>query len=203
LCKILVMKGIEGKILKLRMAKGISKADMSRACGITPTAYSNIEDDLTESINIETGRKIAAALGISFNELFEIEGDSLKIDRLENIIEEQKQKIEDLKGRLTDKELLIRYFSKSNQNIKDYLVKKIRDEYRNKENELFMIKLPIDYAKWTPENIASNNYRNEQLDLLNEKIKDEYRAFISFGILEQSDIDKYVEFYKGGKKEQL
>ena len=101
------MKGIEGKIVKLRMAKGISKADMSRACGITPTAYSNIEDDLTESINIETGKKIAIALGISFNELFEIDVDSQKIDSLYKVIETLKEKNEELNKTIIDKSLLI------------------------------------------------------------------------------------------------
>src|SRR5674476_1638028 len=109
------MKGIEGKIMKLRIEKGISKADMSRACSITPTAYSNIEEDLTESINIETGRKIAKALGISFNELFEIEGDSQKIDELNN-------EIQLFKNRIAEKSLLIESLINEKAHIKDCLL---------------------------------------------------------------------------------
>ena len=91
------------RIKKLREEIGISKADMARMCGITQTAYTNIENAETKSITIETGKRIANSLKISFFELFGIDGDSQKIDGLKNEIETLKRRIVELEEQLDDK----------------------------------------------------------------------------------------------------
>lgn len=91
------------RIKKLREEFGISKADMARMCGITQTAYTNIENAETKSITIETGKKIANSLKISFFELFDIDGDSQKIDSLKNEIETLRKRIVELEEQLDDK----------------------------------------------------------------------------------------------------
>ena len=95
------------RIKKLREEFGFSKADMARMCGITQTAYTNIENAETKSITIETGKKIANSLKISFFDLFEIDGDSQKIANLNNEIETLKKRIEELEEQLKDKRRII------------------------------------------------------------------------------------------------
>jgi len=172
------MKGIEGKIKRIRNDNGLSKAYMSRACDITPTAYSNIEDDITDSINIETGRKIAKALGVSFNELFEIEGDSQKIDALNKQIERLNERVKELKMQIEDKDSLLLYFSRTNKNVRNFLIKRMNE---------FIAKLD------DPEKL------NEEKDVwrLSEILKIQFEDFVYLGVLEQSDVDDAVKINKG------
>ena len=177
------MKGIEGKILKLRMAKGISKADMSRACGITPTAYSNIEDDLTESINIETGKKIAKALGISFNKLFEIEGDSNKIDSLSKLVNDQNQKIEELKEQIT-------LLKNEKEHIKAHLVMQMVSSYSWEIGAI-----DYEYAA------SKSEERKSALGKILEDIRKTFNSnkdyYIKTGFLSESDFENHYKEMEG------
>ena len=180
------MKGIEGKIVKLRMAKGISKADMSRACGITPTAYSNIEDDLTESINIETGKKIAIALGISFNELFEIDVDSQKIDSLYKVIETLKEKNEELNKTIIDKSLLIETLLNEKAHIKYRLLINLVGDFLS---DLTILGDKISKAEKEEEKEKLNEERLLTICEF-ESVKDYY---LKTGVLSQLDFDNYYK----------
>ena len=177
------MKGIEGKIMKLRIEKGISKADMSRACSITPTAYSNIEEDLTESINIETGRKIAKALGISFNELFEIEGDSQKIDGLNN-------EIQLLKNRISELSLFVETLKNEKEHIKAYLVMQMVSAYS--------FETGLVDSEFTSANSDEDRcIRSQLLDGI-QRVYDINKAYyIRTGFLTQSDFDNHYKEMKG------
>jgi len=177
------MKGIEGKIMKLRIEKGISKADMSRACSITPTAYSNIEEDLTESINIETGRKIAKALGISFNELFEIEGDSQKIDELNN-------EIQLFKNRIAEKSLLIESLINEKAHIKDHLVMQMVSAYS--------FETGVVASEFTSANSDEDKVgRSQLLDGIQRVFDINKEYYIRTGFLSQSDFDNHYKEMKG------
>jgi len=168
------MKGIEGKIKRIRNDNGLSKAYMSRACDITPTAYSNIEDDITDSINIETGRKIAKALGVSFNELFEIEGDSQKIDALNNQIERLNERVKELKVQIADKDALILYFSRTNINVRNFLIKRMKE---------------LNARLADPE----KSHEEKNVWRLSEILKNQFDDFVFLGVLEQSDVDEAVK----------
>lgn len=108
------------RIKKLREEFGFSKADMARMCGITQTAYTNIENAETRSITIETGKKIANSLKISFFDLFDIDGDSQKIDSLKNEIETLKKRINELEEQLNDKRQLIQFLSDRSEILKEF-----------------------------------------------------------------------------------
>ena len=177
------MKGIEGKIMKLRIEKGISKADMSRACSITPTAYSNIEEDLTESINIETGRKIAKALGISFNELFEIEGDSQKIDGLNN-------EIQLLKNRISELSLFVETLKNEKEHIKAHLVMQMVSAYS--------FETGVVGSEFTSANSDEDRGIRSQLLEGIQRVYDINKAYyIRTGFLTQSDFDNHYKEMKG------
>lgn len=82
-------KFIFERIVAKRIAKGLSKADLARACDISPTAYANIERGDMNSISLDVAKGIAKALDQNFYELFDIE---LPIDTVfaANLIEENK-----------------------------------------------------------------------------------------------------------------
>lgn len=67
------METLGDRIKLLRIKKGLSLKDLSSIIGISDTAISKIETGKTRNIAIETGKEISKALGVSFNELFEIE----------------------------------------------------------------------------------------------------------------------------------
>lgn len=91
------MKKINEKIKELRVEAGIKQADVARSAGIKQSSYASIEKGDTKSISIEVGKGIAKALGVSFNELFEIESPSKKeiaelkaeIEKLQNLNKEK------------------------------------------------------------------------------------------------------------------
>ncbi|MCY1721858.1 helix-turn-helix transcriptional regulator [Prolixibacteraceae bacterium Z1-6] len=98
------------ELLNRRKSKGFSRKEMSNMIGISDTAIANIENGITENISIELGKKFAVALGVSFNELFEIEGGShsSEITNLINENEELKKQISKLlEEQLKDKKQLI------------------------------------------------------------------------------------------------
>ncbi|NQU51483.1 MAG: helix-turn-helix transcriptional regulator [Bacteroidetes bacterium] len=75
------------KIKKLRIEKGLKQADVARAAGIKQATLASIEKpvelDGTKAMTIETGKGIAKALGVPFNELFDIEiPETKKIEEL-------------------------------------------------------------------------------------------------------------------------
>lgn len=89
------METINEKIKRIRIEAGINQADVARAAGIKQSSYASIEKGDTKSISIEVGKGIAKALGISFNELFEVE-----ILQNDSLINELKAENERLKEQL-------------------------------------------------------------------------------------------------------
>lgn len=176
------MKDIAEKISSIRISKGIPKVDIARACGITQTAYANIEKGETKSISIEVGRGIANALGISFNELFEIELPSGNNELIHKLQEE----IQNLKKQIDDKSLLI-----------DLLLK---------EKEIFKRTAIISVVEYSDSIIneidermkeTSTNSAKEKLEFQRDFVVSYKQAildrFVNYGYFEQIDIDK---FYK-------
>ncbi len=77
------------KIKKIRLQKGLKQAEVARIAGIKQSSFASIEKPVeqggTKAMTIETGKGIAKALMVSFNELFDIDThtDFLKME-LEN-----------------------------------------------------------------------------------------------------------------------
>ena len=74
------------KIKALRNQKGLSQSKMADLIGISQTGYAKIESAVTENIALSVAVGMAKALNVGFNELFNIDGDSQKIDELSNQI---------------------------------------------------------------------------------------------------------------------
>jgi len=100
------MESINEKIKRIRLEAGVNQAVVARSAGLKQSSYASIEKGDTKAISIEVGRGIAKALGLSFNELFEIElsensGKEVElkaeIDRLNDTLNGQKELITILK----------------------------------------------------------------------------------------------------------
>jgi len=111
------MEPINLKIKNIRNSKGISQTVVAETCGIKQSSYANIENGKTQSITIEIGKGIAKALGVSFNELFDIEQPSdhtelfkMKIKELSQINRDFETKIDDLQ--LLNVQLIIIIYTK-------------------------------------------------------------------------------------------
>jgi transcriptional regulator with XRE-family HTH domain len=94
------------KIKELRKQNGLSQGDLAKITGVQQTSISNIENGITgkEIIKVGIAQKIAKALNISFNELFEIEipsSNNDKIVELENKITILEKLVSDQKENLS------------------------------------------------------------------------------------------------------
>ena len=108
-------KRVETKFRKLRLQKGLSQKNVAGLAGLSHSAYVKIESGETEKIFIEVGKNIAKALGVSFNELFDIDNTEYqeKVKLLENEIELLKESVFTLKDKIADKEKIIELMSKN------------------------------------------------------------------------------------------
>ena len=75
------MESLGEKIRQIRKSKGISQMTVADTCNIKQSSYANIESGKTQNITIEIGKGIAKALGVPFNELFEIENIIIPKDK--------------------------------------------------------------------------------------------------------------------------
>ncbi|SHF53092.1 DNA-binding transcriptional regulator, XRE-family HTH domain [Mariniphaga anaerophila] len=124
------------KIKRIRTEKKISQQDVADILGITQAAYAKIENPNnpeSRKISIEYGKGIARALGVSFNELFEIESPA-NIEEMQVEIKRLKTEISSLKEQLSDKKMIIEFLSSS-----DILVE-VAAALRRKENPERIVK---------------------------------------------------------------
>lgn len=106
------METLNEKIKRIRTERNVRPADIARFAGIKQSSYASIEKGDTKSISIEVGKGIAKALGMSFNELFEIEvADNSELLFAE--IKQLKKRITELEEQLNDKKELLRYYQQS------------------------------------------------------------------------------------------
>ncbi len=105
------METFNEKIKRIRKSRGLNQNEVCSQIGITQPSLASIEAGKTKSIAIELGKKIAIALNVSFNELFDIEiSDNSKAINEEN--EQLKKRIGELESQLQDKTRLEKYLEK-------------------------------------------------------------------------------------------
>jgi transcriptional regulator with XRE-family HTH domain len=95
------------KIKNLRIQNGISQTEMAKSLGITQAGYANIENNDKGKLSIAIAVGIAEILKVGFNELYDIDGDSQKIETLDHEIEILKNRIKELEEQLNDKRRLV------------------------------------------------------------------------------------------------
>ena len=108
------------KIKGLRVQKGKSQTQMADLLGITQAGYANIESNSKVKLSLANAVGIAKALEIGFNELYDIDGDSQKIDDLNKEIETLKKRVVELDEQLNDKRQLIQFLSDRSELLKEF-----------------------------------------------------------------------------------
>lgn len=112
------MSSISDRVLRLREENNFSRKKLAELAGVSqPTIY-NIENGKTDNITLSVGKGIAKALGISFGELFEIEGPLAAGSEDENLLNEKEAKIADLKKQIEQKDKLIDFLQEENEDLK-------------------------------------------------------------------------------------
>ncbi len=167
------METMNEKIKRLRKQKGLSQVEVAKAAGITQSSYASIEKGDTKSITIEVGKGFAKALGMAFNELFDIESDSQKIDDLNNQIKELNEKHKNIIESYTSERLMIKniVLAVSDQNFKRSIVR-IKYGYNGLEEDI----------------------KNLLMDILDETNKGFLRQLVTFGSFTQNDIKSFYEY---------
>lgn len=108
------LSSILEKIKNLRVQKDLSQTQMAKFLGITQAGYANIENNDKAKLSLAYAVGIAEVLGVSFNELFDIAGDSSKVEELQNENESLKKRILELEEQLNDKRQIIQFLSNNN-----------------------------------------------------------------------------------------
>ena len=109
------------KIKTLRNQKGLSQAKMAELIGISQTGYAKIESTVTENIALSVAVSMAKALNVGFNELFDIDGDSQKIEKLEKKIEKLEKENKTHENNILLYEILFKNFKQMVLEKSDYV----------------------------------------------------------------------------------
>ncbi len=89
------MNTIGEKIKLLRVKNNLSLKELGSVIGLSDTALSKIENSKTRNITIDTGKELAKAFKVSFNELFEISSSSdSEIVDLKELVDLRKEVID-------------------------------------------------------------------------------------------------------------
>lgn len=187
-------KKLGSKIQSLRKSKGLSLMQLATKLDVSDTALSKIETAKTTSITIELGKGIASALGVSFNELFEIEVFENKELNIEN---------ERLKGRIKELEKVINLYENHIKSFQ-FAVLEANSEARNiATSDLYKAIRDISDDKKAGEitNIALS-YMVKLFDILkrkgyiDEKNEIEYQKNSVGAWLLEDDPEEYFKFFK-------
>lgn len=74
---------IHEKIKRLRIERRINQIELANSIGVSRSAFILMENGSTKSISVDIGKKLAEKLGVSFNELFEVENPELETAKKE------------------------------------------------------------------------------------------------------------------------
>lgn len=104
------------KIKKARIDKKITQGEVAEILGISQAAYAKIEkpkNPENKKLSIEYGELIAKKIGVSFNELFEIENTA---DSSQELLKQKNHQLElrisELEEQLRDKKTIIDFIEK-------------------------------------------------------------------------------------------
>ncbi|MCL6101614.1 MAG: helix-turn-helix domain-containing protein [Bacteroidetes bacterium] len=191
------MESLGEKIKRIRKSKGISQIVVAESCMIKQPSYANIESGKTQNITIEIGIGIAKALGVSFNELFEIEIGNLPKEEVNIQLEDLKVKLEELKERISEKDQLITAISNQNRQLKYEFLLMIYTDFQ----------IEIDKMLIEIENSTDEDQKlklTQKIEDWKVGLEDEVKHFITCGIIDKNDIKEFNEInIRKMKKETL
>lgn len=119
------MKTIGEKIKGFRKIKSISLRELAEKIGVSDTALSKIETGKTKSITIDLGKKLCNEIGISFDELFEIESTNSEFKNLQSQLNSLYSDLKNKDVQIGEKDLLIKSIIYQNKELKRALINRI------------------------------------------------------------------------------
>jgi transcriptional regulator with XRE-family HTH domain len=178
------------KIRNLRNQKGFSQTRVAESIGgITQSGYAKIERGDTENIPLSVAVGIAKALDVGFNDLFNIDGDSQRIESLNGRIETLREMIDEGKIYIRQLSILIETAQNEKSHIKEHLVMQMASDYS------FNIGL-IDTIISRSENEVKEYFVQKKEDVIRIfNLNKDY--YLKTGFLTQSDFDDHFKAMEG------
>ena len=171
------------RIKNLRNQKGFSQSKIAQVIGISQTGYAKMERGDTDNLPLSVAVGIAKALNVGFNELFDIDGDSQKINLLGETIEDQKQKIEELKDQIT-------LLKNEKEHIKAHLVMQMVSSY-SWEIEA------IDYESGASKSEERKDALSQIMTNIQKTFNNNKDYYIKTGFLSESDFQNHYNEMRG------
>jgi len=167
----MVSEKIGNKISVLRRAKGINQKEFAGEIGVSQPSLIKFEKGETDIIPLGVAKKLAQKLGVSFNELYEIETPASN-DRYEELLRAQ---FEELEQKVLYQEKMIERYEKQVEFLSGYFYAyKSQGEFAKEivltvilsyENYLKEAKIP----KIIPIGLVSSKVRKDAIRLLNKQ----------------------------------
>ncbi len=185
------------KIKEQRIQKGISQVDMAKAAGMSRSAYIAFEnrnetENKTETLSLTAAFGIAKALGISFNELFEIEVFVTNVSGAAGELEKLQERVKELEKRITEKDNLISLLQNENKWVKyENALNRILKNFTELINDEMYFEKTKD-AKRIP-----------IIEFRKENLKEIIDSYVSAGYPDEKDLLKilftniyFIQFYE-------
>ncbi len=189
---------VSERIRELRKTKGLTQVELAAKVGISQPTLTNIEKGQTDNIPLIVCKKLSETLGVSFNELFDVdnpvnteEKDKLKkeIEVLKENVAHYADRISSLHKWLADKDQIIENLKEQREIYKQSLLISVDLQY-NPEIE--------NYKKLIAEcsDVEEKSKLENKLMYLEKKKNSVIDNFIYIGFLSKNDIDRFYEELK-------
>ncbi len=132
---------LKDKIKRLRKQNGLSQRDVASVAGMQQSSIASIEKGETASMYLKHAVGIAKALKVGFNELYDIDGDTSKVEKVQNANASLKSRIVELEEQLNDKRSIIEFLSNSN-----FLLKEVAWILKQRQYKLENPREPFDFS---------------------------------------------------------
>ena len=183
------MNSISERIKSIREEKNFSRKKLAEIAGVSqPTIY-NIENGKTDNVTLQVGKNIAAALGIPFGELFEIENAPSDTTKVQKRIDELEEKLFKLNQDLNQRNSHIATLVQYKDILKHTLIRVII------EDSYAMLYL---YAKGfkEAETEVKREYYEEKIEYELSNRDNKLQKLLKAGFITQEDIDNSHELLK-------
>lgn len=181
------MENIGNKITETRRSKGINQKELASLIGVSQPSLIKFEKGETDIIPLGVAKKLAKNLGVSFNELFEIEDSiSVSIGGKNEELEKLKKEIEVLKKTIEDKEKIIEFQEKDKKLFKEAVIRSITSYWET-------IVTDIDKLIRTTESETEKELLERRKDHAERNKEFQLQNFIHIGFLSQKDLFDYYK----------
>ncbi len=168
------------KIAELRRSKGINQKDLASEIGVSQPSLIKFEKGEVDIIPIGVAVKLVKTLGVSFNELFEIEDPGIERGEANTELEKLREEVRDLKKQIQRMDLTIETLNGK------------KSELEHEVAEQAMNAKIIDLLQSELYLSATDNEINEEVITLKNRqiylLKSDFEYFVEQGVYEKLDL---------------